>query len=114
MRVRIEIDDEQKILLKRGMNKNGNVQILFTRLCDKYMDIYVPFDTGNLKDFSKTVRVNEIEYNTPYARRQYFENKGTGPKSNGRRGRFWDKRMWIAHGDTLCEDIANRCEGKRG
>ena len=114
MRCRLIMDDNQRILLKRCLNKDGKAQTQLTKLCDKYMDSYVPFDTGNLKDIQKTVKKKEIIYAAPYARRQYFENRGTGPKSNGRRGRLWDIRMWTVHGNTIVQAIANMCGGRVG
>lgn len=35
-RVRVEMDDEQKILLKRSLNKNGAGQKFFTTKSDVY------------------------------------------------------------------------------
>lgn len=111
MKTTIFIDDAQKILLKRHLNKNGQAQMKFSKECAKYMNNYVPFDTGKLKDLSVTVNKNNVTYDTPYARKQYYTNAGNGRKANGRRGSFWDRRMWAAHGNAIVQTIADFCGG---
>lgn len=41
MSVRIQMDSQQKILLKRALNQNGKGQQYFTKQCAKYMNDYV-------------------------------------------------------------------------
>lgn len=41
MVVRIQMDDAQKILLKRHLQKNGEAQVKFTKECAKQMNNYV-------------------------------------------------------------------------
>lgn len=41
MIVRIRMDDTGKILLKRGLNKDGEAQEFFTKECAKWMNNYV-------------------------------------------------------------------------
>lgn len=70
------------------------------------MDSYVPLKNGPLKN-TAVERENSIEYIQPYARRQYYENKG-----NGRRGKEWDKRAWADNGDAVVESVAKFAGGK--
>ena len=63
--------------------------------CLRYMDPLTPFDTGMLiksGTLGTVIGSGKIQYVAPYARRQYYENKGTG-----QRGKKWFERMKTAH-----------------
>ena len=114
-RVRIKMDKTQKILLKRHLNKNGKAQVKFTKEVAKYSNNYVPFLTGRLKDMSVELKPDKIIYNAPYAKRQYYTNKGMGKQGTsigGLRGKFWDRRAFIDHGDKIVKSIADFCGGR--
>ncbi len=109
-RVKIQMNDTQKILLKRALNKNGKAQIKFTKECAKEMNNYVPFLTGRLKDMSVELKTDKIIYNAPYAAKQYYTNK-----SGNRgvlRGKYWDRRAFIDHGDRIIQTIADFVGGR--
>ncbi|WP_346962397.1 minor capsid protein [Clostridium sp.] len=113
--VKVEINDTQKILLKRHLNKNGQGQIKFTKECAKAMNNYIPFKTGRLKDMMITLSADKITYNAPYAAKNYYLNKGMGKGGEsvgGLRGKMWDRRMWIDKGDNIVKTIAEFCGGK--
>ena len=61
---------------------------------------YTPFDTGYLKNnapkIGTSIGSGEVVYNAPYARRQYYENRG-----NGQRGKMWFERMKADHKDEI-------------
>ena len=107
-KVKLQIDPADKILLKRSLNRNGKGQQFFTHEVRRLSDPYVPFLTGNLKD-SATESATSITYNTPYARRQYYEHKG-----DGLRGAQWDKQMWADRGREIVQSVASFCGGKSG
>lgn len=112
---KLVMNSTQKILLKRGLNKNGKGQEYFTKQCAKAFNNYVPFDTGRLKDMAVEMQTDKIIYSAPYARRQYLSNKGTGKGGfcrGGLRGPFWDKRAWINHGNEIVKSVAEFCGGK--
>lgn len=109
------MDDTQKILLKRYLDKDGKAQVKFTKEVAKECNNYVPFLTGRLKDMDITLYTAKIEYNAPYARRQYYSNKGKGKQGmskGGLRGKRWDKRMWLDKGDKIVQTIAEFVGGK--
>lgn len=113
--VRIQMDDTQKILLKRYLNNNGQAQIKFTKECAKAFNNYVPFKTGRLKDMMIELQSSKIIYNTPYAAKQYYGNKGNGKQGTsqgGLRGKMWDRRGFIDHGDKIVQSIAQFCGGR--
>ena len=107
-KIRLQIDPVDRILLKRSLNKNGAGQRFFTHEVRRLSDPYVPFLTGVLKN-TATEDVNRITYNTPYARRQYYENPGTGL-----RGPHWTERMWADRGKEIISATAAYCGGKAG
>lgn len=113
--VRVEINDTQKILLARSLNKNGRAQIEFTKQVAKHSNNYIPFKTGRLKDMMITIGTDKITYNAPYAAKQYYTNKGMGKQGEsigGKRGKYWDRRCWIDNGDKIVQSIAEFCGGK--
>lgn len=107
-KIRLQINPVDRILLKRSLNKNGAGQRFFTHEVRRLSDPYVPFLTGVLKN-TATEEVNRITYNTPYARRQYYENPGTGL-----RGPHWTERMWADRGKEIVKATAAYCGGKAG
>ena len=107
-KIRLQIDPVDRILLKRSLNKNGAGQRFFTHEVRRLSDPYVPFLTGVLKN-TATEEVDRITYNTPYARRQYYENPGTGL-----RGPYWTERMWADRGKEIISATAAYCGGKAG
>ncbi|MGN0026073.1 MAG: minor capsid protein [Clostridium sp.] len=114
-KVKVIMDNTQKILLKRYLNKNGKAQVKFTKECAKWMNNYVPYDHGKLKDMMVEIKVSKVIYKAPYARKQYYTNKGLGKQGTqvgGKRGKFWDKRAWADNGDLIVRTIADFVGGK--
>lgn len=115
MAVRIKLDGVNKILAKRGLDPQGKVQRFFTNEVARLSDPYVPFKTGALKNFQRTVLINQIQYNAPYAEKQYRNNKGLGKQgtsNGGLRGKYWDKRMWADRGKDITESVAKMAGGR--
>ena len=114
-KVRIQIDSTQKILLKRYLNKDGQAQEKFTKEIAKYSDNYVPFKTGRLKNMMIKIQTSKIIYSAPYARKQYYTNKGMGKQGTslgGLRGKMWDKRMWNDRGNEIVKSVAQFVGGR--
>lgn len=113
MSVKIKMDSTNKILAKRKLQQGGEAQIYFTKQCAKWMNNYVPFDTGRLKDMSVEIGNDFVKYNTPYAKKQYRTNAGNSKKNKaGLRGKLWDKRMWIDKARTILKDLASFVGGR--
>lgn len=111
-KVKIQMDPSQKILLRRNLGENGKAQQYFTKQVAKYMNNYVPYDTGNLKDLSVTIETKKIIFNAKYAKVQYFNNKGNGKQGTslgGLRGSYWDKRCWQQRGNEIVKSVAQYC-----
>lgn len=75
----------------------------------RYCDKYVPMRTGTLKKALGTVYGSgKVRYNTPYAAKNYYHNKGRGSGGTaygGFRGRLWFERMKAAMGKVLAESV---------
>ncbi|NFO46532.1 capsid protein [Clostridium botulinum] len=113
MSVKIKLDSNNKILAKRKIQKGGEAQIFFTKQCAKWMNNYVPFKTGRLKDMSVNMGVDYVKYSIPYAKKQYYKNAGVGIKNrSGLRGKLWDKRMWPDKKNIIIKSIADFVGGK--
>lgn len=114
-KVRVQMDSAQKILLKRKLNKNGEAQIKFTQEVAKESNNYIPFNTGRLKDAMIEFKTDKIIYHAPYAKKQYYGNQGLGKQgvaTGGKRGKYWDKRMWQNHGDEIVKTISQFVGGR--
>lgn len=104
------IKNGSDILVKRGLLQGGLVQQVIDSDVLKFCDPYVPFDTGMLKDSgisSTVIGSGTVIYDTPYARRQYYKNRGTGM-----RGRLWFERMKADHKEDILRDAAKAAGGK--
>ena len=114
-RGRIKMDDTGRILLKRALNKDGKAQEKFTKEVAKYSNNYVPYQTGRLKDMMVEIKTSKVIYNAPYAKKQYYTNKGAGKQGTsigGLRGKFWDRRMWQDKGNEIVKSIAQFVGGR--
>lgn len=91
----VKLQPTSVIKARLGIEPNGRVQKFFTNACYRYMDKYVPMDTGMLRE-NVTLTANTITYEQPYAHAQYtgivnghavqnYTTSGTGP--------YWDERM---------------------
>ena len=57
-----------------------------------------------LKDTAAIENVDSIQFVTPYAQKQYHENKG-----NGLLGKEWDQRCWADNGDQIVQSVCRFC-----
>lgn len=101
MAIKVQIDKASKIKKRLGIEKNGKAQLFLATEATKRMDKYVPKDSGVLKD-SHDIEPHKITYFQPYARKQFYTNKGKGI-----RGKRWDLKMLSAEKKMLVKDIEN-------
>jgi hypothetical protein len=92
-----------------GINPNGRVQRFATQTCAIHMDKYVPYDEGNLADYR--IIDNEIHYQQPYAKYQYYGISKSGkklvysPDKHPLATSYWDKEMWTAEKNDVIKEI---------
>lgn len=110
-KIRLQIDPVDRILLKRNLNKNGKGQQFFTHQVRTLSDTYVPFLNGPLSQ-NVTELTNRIIYNSPYARRQWYENQGKNRRFHPLAGGHWTERMWPDRGKEITRAVAAYCGGK--
>lgn len=123
MGVQVQLRPTEELLKKRGIERGGEVQKYIdgkvVSLCDKY----VPMLTGFLKRAVGTVYGSGfVRYNTPYAKRQYYNNSGRsrgarareGTAYGGLRGRYWFERMKAVHKEEILQGAAKMAGAKRG
>ncbi len=102
IRVSVELKPTAQIVGERGLDKGGRVQRYIDETVIDFCEPYVPFDTGALKESPRTCSPpgeGRVVYGVPYARRQYYENKGDG----GLRGARWFDRMKADRLDEIVE-----------
>lgn len=110
-KVHLKLDSTEKILLKRNLNKNGKGQQFFTHEVRRLSDPYVPFLNGPLSE-NVTELPNQIIYNSPYARRQWYENQGKNRRFHRLAGGHWTERMWPDRGKEITRAVAAYCGGR--
>ena len=137
----ININNVNDMLRKRGLEPNGRIQQMFTTTCAREMDPYVPMQSGILKN-TRAITADSITYTMPYARNMYYgivmvdpatgaagfltaegwrSRKGIRKVASGReynyhgapkRGKLWDRRMWVDKNHKIINDIARAAGGK--
>ena len=99
VRVRFQIKPTKELLELRGLQPGGRVQTYIDEESMKRCDKLVPVDTHMLRKSAKTasrIGYGELRYDTPYGKKQYYENKG-----KGLRGRLWFERMKADHKNDI-------------
>ncbi|KAI3349037.1 minor capsid protein [Clostridium botulinum] len=108
MGFKLKFDDLTQIALRRNLQKDGKAQQFLTNEIARLSDDYIPMDSGTLKN-NKSITQYSITYKSPYACRQWYENKGA---SGGRRGKEWTNRMWQDRGQEIVKSVADLVGGK--
>ncbi len=106
---------DEKNLLKRFSKAQKVLDSEVLRRCDPY----VPMDTGMLKKsgiLGTVIGSGKIVYTAPYARRQYYTNKGMGRQGTrkrssrnhkGLRGAYWFERMKADQKDDILRKVVD-------
>lgn len=103
IKVTLTVAPENELFARRGLQKGGRVQKYIDSEVLRCCDSYVPMLTGKLKQSGITSTVvgsGMVHYNTPYARKNYYDNKGMGKQGlnlGGKLGRLWFERMKPDH-----------------
>ena len=113
MLIKVKLNPVGQILTKRHLDSTG--QKYFSQKCEEYMNPYVPFLTGNLKDVEVEIAQDKVTYKAPYAAKQFYSNAGMGRDGTsygGLRGKQWCERMKTDRMSDLTKEIANYVGGK--
>lgn len=95
----ITMNPADKILLQRGLEKNGKGQFFFSSEFGRLCTGYVPRKNGFLRK-SRRIEPDKVSWNTPYARRQYYEHKEK---------RLWAEKCWQDHKRDIIRSTAKFC-----
>lgn len=100
----LKMDPGDKILLKRKIGEHAGGQLFLSQEFARIAEPYVPYRNG---DLSKSVIINEksVSWNTPYARRQFYEHKTK---------KFWHIKAWRDRGKEIVQSVARFCDVKVG
>lgn len=104
----LEDFDKGKIIDKFGMQKDGSSQLFLANTCFRRMSKYVPKDTGALMT-TVTVRAGSVTYEQPYARKQFYTNKGKGI-----RGKRWDLAVKNNESKQIAKEVENYVKKMKG
>ena len=127
--VKIQLDDTQKILLRRNMGSNGKARLFFAKKVKQMADPYVPFSDGPMKSaafIQQQGQSVQIVYPVIYSRLHWHgkvmvgrapkrvTNKDMKYRNGKRRGPHWTIRMWADRGNEIVEAVARFTGGRKG
>lgn len=104
----LEDFDGKKIIDKFGMQKNGKTTLFLANTCFRRMSKYVPKDTGALMT-TATIKPGKVIYEQPYAKKQFYENKGKGI-----RGKRWDLAVKNNESEQIAKEVENYAKMLKG
>ncbi|MBE0600229.1 MAG: hypothetical protein IH607_00460 [Firmicutes bacterium] len=94
MRIAIKLKPVETLLKKRGIDSGGAVQRYIDSEVLRLCRPYVPLDQGTLiasGRLATTLGSGEVKYNTPYARKWYYQPAHFSGAPT--RGNHWFERM---------------------
>lgn len=87
--------------------------------CLRHTDSYVPFKSGMLKKsgiLGSVIGSGKLIYNAPYARKNYYKNRGNGiqgTSNGGKRGKLFFERMKSDHKKQILAGAQRIMEGRK-
>ena len=90
-----------------GINPDGRIQKFFVDTCYRYMNKYVPEDTGDLRNNVRKGK-DYIIYESPYAHAQYVGIVNGSPVRNYTTpgtGSYWAERMKSADMENVIKEV---------
>lgn len=116
MTVTFKLNTTGEIMEKRGLQSDGKVQQYIDSEVLRLSEPYVPMDTGMLiksGTLATQIGSGEVKYETPYARRQYYEGRSPGTSAAGAlRGKLWFERMKADRKDDILRGAAKIAGGE--
>ena len=96
-----------RVIRRRGLEEKGRVQKVIDSEVLRYSDPLIPVDTHTLRRSgiaATEIGSGVVQYNTPYARKQYYENTGRLQAEPQRSG-MWFERMKAQHKDDILRTV---------
>ena len=107
MSVTVKLEPTSVIKARLGIDKNGKAHKYFTKRVADYMDKYVPFESGVLRN-TATIETDSVTYVQEYANYQYKGISKSGKALNYKTagsGSYWDKKMMAVQGDEVIAEV---------
>lgn len=123
--IKLQLNSDQEILLRRGLETDGRIQQMFTDEVYRASAKYTPFRTGTLQR-NVEVGPDYIHYLSPYARYLWYGKVMVGKPPKQRtdkdleyneaptRGKEWTNRMWAERGDEIVKALAKEAGVRPG
>lgn len=115
------LSSPQQIIMRLGLNKDGDAQRYWTHEVHRRIVRYMPYRTGvTATKLTQERSSTEIETAAPYARKLYNGVSASGRPLNFNRshnqdaGPFWDRRLVAAEGDQMVADFQTYLDRKKG
>lgn len=119
---KFKLNSASQIESRLKINKDGSAQEFLRDEFDRFMDPYIPMQSGPLKNTKTYPTKHSIKYTSPYAHYHYIGKKAVGaskPKGVKRsisgvsmkysgapkRGPQWDKRMYANKKNDILKDL---------
>ena len=119
---KVKINNPTKTEQRLGLEKDGSAQKFLRDEFDRFMDPYIPMQSGPLKNTKTYPNNHSIKYTSLYAHYHYIGKKAIGPskpkgvkriisginmKYSGapKRGPKWDKRMYADRKADILKDL---------
>jgi hypothetical protein len=123
MQVKVSLNPTS--VIKARIFGGDKAQKYFTNACHRYMDKYVPYRDGPLRN-NVTIGDDFVRYNSLYAHYQYvgelyvdpetgssYARKNVAKVPTGKNlkyhtagtGSRWDRKMWSAEGQNVVEEV---------
>lgn len=109
--VRVRLLSVDKTMEELGLNKGGRAQQKLDNVILQTCDPYIPLDTGTMRNsgpIHTVIGSGIIIWQTPYVRKQYYENKG----GEGLRGKLWFERAKASHLSDWAQVVADVSGGR--
>lgn len=127
---RIILPTASKLIQKKGLDKNGHVQMFHTNNVNRRIGKYMPYRAPALSTKLKHIRSGtEIEVLAPYAKYQYHGKVMVGPApkvvtdkpldysgskvKHQRAGPYWDRALVAAEGRAMTADLQRYIDKRR-
>lgn len=112
MNYKVELDNLNSILSKRGLQERGRIQQFIASELVRVSDKRVPLKTGMLKNTARVINGGkEVHYPQPYAARQYYSTPQTR-SYDPQRGSYWFERTKNAEGKDIINKAARMAGGR--
>lgn len=104
---KVTLASPNELIKKFGLEPGGRVQRYIDNAVLTHSEPYIPKASGRLISSGQATGTGTVSWNTPYAAKQYYSNRG-----NGLRGNHWFDRMKADRGADIIAGAKQAASGK--